>query len=302
MSRELGGGDNAITIDLTGQIGASHIGPTVYSGTGGHLSYAMGAFLSSGGRYICVLPSTAVGGTESRVTPQLEQGQIVTVSRDITDIVVTEYGVAHLLNKTEREPQALAKWDRLRKHETGSGRHGEMAQEQASLDPGRMAVVIMDFQNGIVSGGGRDPQGTVERAASVLAAARAAGAPVVYIAHRGGRFEEDSPDAEIHPGVAPAEGERVIGKTAWGSFSTTGLDMLLRELGRDTLVLMGVSTSGCVLSTVRWGADIGYQLVVVGDACDDGDEEVHRVLTEKVFPRQATVLNAQEFVAAVGAR
>ena len=177
-----------------------------------------------------------------------------------------------------------------------------MTQEQASLDPGRMAVVIMDFQNGIVSGGGRDPQGTVERAASVLAAARAAGAPVVYIAHRGGRFEEDSPDAEIHPGVAPAEGERVIGKTAWGSFSTTGLDMLLRELGRDTLVLMGVSTSGCVLSTVRWGADIGYQLVVVGDACDDGDEEVHRVLTEKVFPRQATVLNAQEFVAAVGAR
>ena len=103
MSRELGGGDNAITIDLTGQIGASHIGPTVYSGTGGHLSYAMGAFLSSGGRYICVLPSAAVAGTKSQVTPQLEQGQIVTVPRDIADIVVTQYGVAHLLNRTERE-------------------------------------------------------------------------------------------------------------------------------------------------------------------------------------------------------
>ena len=177
-----------------------------------------------------------------------------------------------------------------------------MTQQQVSLDPGRMAVVIMDFQNGIVNSADRDRRGTVERAASVLAAARAAGAPVVYVVHRGGRFEEDSPDAEIHPGVAPAEGERVISKTGWGSFSTTGLDALLREMGRDTLVLMGVSTSGCVLSTVRWGADIGYQLAVVSDACDDGDDEVHRVLTEKIFPRQATVLDAQEFVEAVGAR
>ena len=177
-----------------------------------------------------------------------------------------------------------------------------MTREQVSLDPGRMAVVIMDFQNGIVSSAARDPQGTVERAASVLATARAAGAAVVHVVHRGGRFEADSPDAEIHPGVAPAEGERVISKTRAGSFSTTGLEVLLREMGRDTLVLMGVATSGCVLSTVRWGADIGYQLVVVKDACDDGDSEVHRVLTEKIFPRQATVLNTQEFVEAVGTR
>ena len=171
---------------------------------------------------------------------------------------------------------------------------------QEPFDAGRAAVVIMDFQNGIVGGFARDPQGTVERAASVLAAARAAGIPVVHIVHRGGRFADDSPDVEIHPGVAPAEGERVITKTRAGSFSTTGLGVLLREMGRDTLVLMGVATSGCVLSTVRWGADVGYQLVVVQDACDDGDDEVHRVLTEKVFPRQATVLDAQEFAAAVG--
>ncbi len=95
--------NNALTIDFTGQIGAGQLGPDVYSGTGGHLSYAMGAFLSRGGRYICVLPSTAVGGTKSRIVPQLESGQIVTVPRDIADIVVSEYGIAHLLNKTERE-------------------------------------------------------------------------------------------------------------------------------------------------------------------------------------------------------
>ena len=174
--------------------------------------------------------------------------------------------------------------------------------QQVTVDPARAAVVIMDFQNGIINSVARDAQGTVARAASVLSAARGAGIPVMYVQHRGGRFEADSPDAQIHSGVAPAEGDRVIAKTKAGSFSTTGLDVALREMGRDTLILMGVATSGCVLSTVRWGADINYRLVVVKDACDDADPEVHRMLTEKLFPRQATVLTAEELVAMVGKR
>ena len=95
--------NNALTIDFTGQIGAGQLGSRAWSGTGGHLAYAMGAFLSNGGRYICVLPSTAVGGTVSRIAPQLAPGQIVTVPRDIADLVVTEYGIARLLNRSERE-------------------------------------------------------------------------------------------------------------------------------------------------------------------------------------------------------
>ena len=78
--------------------------------------------------------------------------------------------------------------------------------QQEPFDVDRAAVVIMDFQNGIVGGFASDPQGTAERAASVLAAARAAGIPVVHVVHRGGRFADDSPDVEIHPGVAPAGG------------------------------------------------------------------------------------------------
>lgn len=95
--------NNAIGIDLTGQIAASTIGPMVYSGTGGHLVFAMGAFMSRGGRYVCVMPSTARGGTVSRIMPRFEPGQIVTVPRDIADTVVTEYGIARLLNRTARE-------------------------------------------------------------------------------------------------------------------------------------------------------------------------------------------------------
>jgi len=95
--------NNALTVDLTGQIGAGNLGYRTYSGTGGHLSYAMGAFLSKGGRYICILPSSAVGGTVSRIVSAFEPGQVVTVPRDLADYVVTEYGIAQLLNKTERE-------------------------------------------------------------------------------------------------------------------------------------------------------------------------------------------------------
>ncbi len=169
-----------------------------------------------------------------------------------------------------------------------------------TLDKDKAAVIIMDFQNGIVGSGVEDPEGVVKRAASALNGARSAGIPVIYVVHRGGRFETASQDSEIHPGVAPAEGERVISKTKAGSFSTTGLDVILREMGKDTLILMGVATSGCVLSTMRWATDINYKVWVISDGCADRDSEVHRVLTEKIYPRQGTVVKAEEFLNVLG--
>ncbi len=166
------------------------------------------------------------------------------------------------------------------------------------LDPNKTAVVIMDFQNDIVKIA-PDPRSVLRAASQVLQGARRAGVPVVYIQHRGGAFAQQSPGVEIHLEVAPAAGEAVLVKTKAGSFSTTGLDALLREKGIDTLVLMGVATSGCVLSTVRWAADISYKIVVVSDGCADRDAEVHRVLTEKLFPRQGTVVTAQGLLQAL---
>ena len=163
-----------------------------------------------------------------------------------------------------------------------------------TLDRSKSAVLIMDFQIRIVTNFASDPQGVVERAAQVLQAARQVGLPIIYVVHRGGPFREDAPDVAIHPGVTPAPGELVITKTKPGSFSTTGLDITLRELGVNTLILMGVATSGCVLSTLRWAVDIHYTPFVVADACSDPDSEVHRVLTEKIYPRQGTVLTTDE--------
>ena len=70
-------------------------------------------------------------------------------------------------------------------------------------------------------------------------------------------------------------------------------------MGRDTLVIMGVATSGCVLSGVRWAVDVNYSFIVLSDACSDGDPEVHRVLTEKVYPRQGRVMDTDEFLQAI---
>jgi nicotinamidase-related amidase len=79
------------------------------------------------------------------------------------------------------------------------------------------------------------------------------------------------------------------------AFSGSDLDVLLRGAGADTLVLSGIATSGVVLSTLRQAADLDYRITVLADACADRDPEVHRVLLEKVFPRQAVVTTADEW-------
>ena len=173
-----------------------------------------------------------------------------------------------------------------------------MAQ-QVAIDRDKAVGLIMDFQQRIVNNVASDPEAVVQKAAQALQAARQAEIPVIYVVHRGGAFQEYAPDVEIHQGVSPAAGETVITKTRPGPFSTTALDVTLREMGKDTLVLMGVATSGCVLSAVRWATDINYKFIVLADACSDADPEVHRVLTEKVYPRQGTVMTTQQFIEAI---
>jgi nicotinamidase-related amidase len=114
-----------------------------------------------------------------------------------------------------------------------------------------------------------------------------------------GRFTGTDPAAEIHPAVAPAAGDLQVTKRRVSAFAGSDPEVLLRGLGAGTLVLAGIATSGVVLSTLRQAADLDYRLVVLADACLDADPEVHRVLTEKVFPRQAEVLTVAQWQAQV---
>ncbi len=101
----------------------------------------------------------------------------------------------------------------------------------------------------------------------------------------------------VHESVAPREGEAVVTKRRVSAFAGSDLDVILRAGEIGSLVLTGIATSGVVLSTLRQAADLDFELTVLSDACADGDDEVHRVLTQKVFPRQADVLTVAEWAA-----
>ena len=96
-------GETALEIDLTGQVCSETIAGKQYSGTGGAWDFAYGAFHAKNGRGIIALQSTAKSGTISRIVPRLTAGNIVTIPRNIVDIVVTEYGVARLRGKSVRQ-------------------------------------------------------------------------------------------------------------------------------------------------------------------------------------------------------
>lgn len=95
--------NTAIEIDLTGQICSESIGNLQYSGTGGASDFAYGAFHSKGGRGIIALASTAKGGTISKIKPTLTPGAVVSISRNLADYIVTEYGIARMRNRSIRQ-------------------------------------------------------------------------------------------------------------------------------------------------------------------------------------------------------
>ena len=95
--------NTALEIDLTGQVCSESIGARQYSGTGGAFDFAFGAQHSKGGRGILAMASTAKGGTMSKIKPILTPGAAVSISRNLVDIVITEYGVAHLRGRSIRE-------------------------------------------------------------------------------------------------------------------------------------------------------------------------------------------------------
>jgi nicotinamidase-related amidase len=164
-----------------------------------------------------------------------------------------------------------------------------------------------------------DDNSYLPRLAGALSAARGAGIGVIYVtvAFRPGypevsvrnksfaaitgtgRFTESDPGSRIHPAIAPAPGEVIVTKRRVSAFAGSDLDVVLRASGTGSLVLAGIATGGVVLSTLRQAADLDYRLTVLADGCLDADPEVHRVLVEKVFPRQANVVSVADWTASL---
>lgn len=95
--------NGCLEVDLKGQANSETVKGRQYSGIGGQLDHVRGAQLSEGGKSILALNSTAKNDTISKIVPYFVQGNVTTVSRYDIQYVVTEYGVADLKYKTERQ-------------------------------------------------------------------------------------------------------------------------------------------------------------------------------------------------------
>jgi nicotinamidase-related amidase len=100
---------------------------------------------------------------------------------------------------------------------------------------------------------------------------------------------------KVDDSVAPAKNDPIVTKRRVSSFTGSDLEVILRANNIQHLILTGIATSGVVLSTTREAADKDYHLTILSDCCADRDNEVHALLTTKVFPRQADVLTVDEW-------
>lgn len=183
-------------------------------------------------------------------------------------------------------------------------------------DLSHAALLSMDLQSSIVSIYTKGQDDFLPRVAGVQNWARARGIPVIHVqvGFRPGVPEVGSrnqlfaavksnpqwqqifqgPAGAIHPSVAPQNDEVVITKHRISAFTGTDLDMILRANEIDTLILMGIATSGVVLATLLHASDADYRVLVIQDCCADQDSEAHACLTGKVFARLARVVTAGE--------
>ena len=190
-----------------------------------------------------------------------------------------------------------------------------------AFDPTRTAVLAMDCQAAIVAAYVKPPEPFLERAVSVLNAARRAKMTVIHVqvgfrpglpevnARHGlfGAIKNDpqrqklfeGPAGAVHSALGPEAGDLVVTKKRVSAFTGSDLDVLLRANEIETLVMFGIATSGVVLSTLLQAVDADYRTVIVGDCCVDQDPELHAALVERFFPKRGRVISAREFVESV---
>lgn len=132
----------------------------------------------------------------------------------------------------------------------------------------KTALLVIDIQDFYYPGGLlplSGPEAASARAAELLAAARAHGTMVVHVGHNA------SAGRGFHADVAPLEGEAVVMKDEVNAFLGTDLQARLQAAGIKRLVVCGMQTHMCVEGAARAAADLGYEVVVVADACATRD-------------------------------
>ena len=177
------------------------------------------------------------------------------------------------------------------------------------------AIVIIDAQreyvDGLVPLEGIGP--ALEAVAKLLAAARAAGAPVFHVAHRGregsgGPFDPKGPGFAFAAGAEPEAHETIVEKTLPNAFSGTDLEALLAATNRKSVLLAGFMTHMCVSTTARAALDLSIPAFVVADATatralpdpmggpDIPARDIHRAALAEIADRFAAIVTTADLV------
>jgi len=182
-------------------------------------------------------------------------------------------------------------------------REGDVTFRQRAIEPDRAALLVIDLQKGHYNAAriGADPEhsylhdqienAVIPNGQRLIAACRAAGTEVIYTVIEcltldgrdrsldykiSGLFAaKGSREAEVIDELAPLDNEIVIPKTSSSLFNSTNFEYVLRNLGVEYLMVMGMITDQCVETTVRDGCDRGFLMTVVEDACAANSERRH---------------------------
>jgi gluconolactonase len=205
-----------------------------------------------------------------------------------------------------------------------------MSDEVLQLDPKRSALIIQDLQNDVIIEGGAfadsgapahaTAQNVVGNVADLAAACRAAGVPVIhvwYVVEQGAAgLKQNAPlfqgvkeanalvrgtwGAAPAEGLEPQDGDHVVEKMRMNGFYETRLDILLRGLGADQLIITGAWTNMSIEHTARHGADAGYEVVVASDGTSTTGDEWQNAALNYAMTNVAKVATCAEIKTALG--
>jgi gluconolactonase len=205
-----------------------------------------------------------------------------------------------------------------------------VSDEVLQLDPKRSALIIQDLQNDVIIEGGAfaesgapahaTAQNVVGNVADLAAACRAAGVPVIhiwYVVEPGAAgLKQNAPlfqgvkeaDALVRgtwgaapaDGLEPQDGDHVVEKMRMNGFYETRLDILLRGLGAETLLISGAWTNMSIEHTARHGADAGYEVVVASDGTSTTGDEWQNAALNYAMTNVAKVATCAEIKTALG--
>jgi gluconolactonase len=205
-----------------------------------------------------------------------------------------------------------------------------VSDEVLQLDPKRSALIIQDLQNDVMIEGGAfadsgapahaTAQNVVGNVADLAAACRSAGVPVIhiwYLVEPGATgLRQNAPlfqgvkdanalvrgtwGAAPAEGLEPEDGDHVVEKMRMNGFYETRLDILLRGLGADTLLVTGAWTNMSIEHTARHGADAGYEVVVASDGTSTTGDEWQNAALNYAMTNVAKVATCAEIKSALG--